>query len=87
MTILIDHYVPGDYIDIDAVEVANRDELLNGLEGAGYQLSSRGILGLIETCENCDGDGLDNGKDRNCRMCSGSGVTLDEGRGKHPYWD
>jgi len=81
--------VPGDYLDLDAIpDARERNRLLDEIEGMGYQLSSRGILGLVETCEECDGDGRDPKNDaRNCRMCDGSGTTIDEGRGKKPFWD
>lgn len=89
MTIKADFLCPGDYVDFDAIEnVFERNNLLDEIEGMGYLINSRGVLGLVETCENCDGDGLNNqNNDRNCRMCDGAGVTIDEGRGKKPHWD
>ncbi len=89
MTISAEFLLPGDNINLDDIpDARERNKLLDEIEGMGYVLNSRGTLGLIETCEECEGDGLDKRTpDRNCRMCAGSGTTIDEGRGKKPHWD
>ena len=75
--------LPGDRIDPDEMDPSELKEL----ELSGYVISTRGILGCIEMCPTCEGDGIvvSNGNEKGCRDCDGSGNVVDFGEGMEPW--
>ena len=84
--LLIESLEPGDTLDLNDFEdthgVALKRVLVDELEGRGFVLNSRGIVGEVSICSTCDGDG---GDERACRLCDDYGVTVDFGRGLKAY--
>lgn len=84
---IVDNLEPGDVVDVNHFEnthgPALKRELLGELEGRGYVLDSRGVVGEVEICSACEGDGAVRGK--GCGMCDGNGTTIDSGRGKKAF--
>lgn len=83
---LLADIAPGDRLDFDAIDEDVRQEFVDEFYGQGFTVSSDGIVGCVEQCPECDGEGfLDGG--RECRSCDGFSLVCDFGRGLRPYRD
>lgn len=81
---LLSEIAPGDRLDFEDIPEDIRQDFLDEFFGQGMLLSSRGIVGCVEICPTCDGDGqLAGGKE--CRRCEGYSQVVDWGRGLEPY--
>lgn len=77
----------GDVVNVDAFEAEygsqQRRVLLDELEGRGYVLDSKNVLGEVAICAKCAGEGEIKG--RCCVTCDGFSTTVNYGRGAKPY--
>ena len=83
---LIQNIVPGDRLDLDDLDDAIRTQFLDEFEGMGYVLLD-GVVGEVDICTACDGEGLDKKSQRGCIQCDGMSMTVDCGRGKKPFYE
>lgn len=91
MSITVERFLsnlePGDFVNVDGFEDDYgpdlRRDLLEELEGRGFVLDSRNILGEVSFCVRCEGVGEIKGKC--CSLCDGHATTVDFGRGVKPY--
>lgn len=91
MSVVVQRFIsdiqPGDVVDVNRFEDEHgcllKRVLLDELEGRGFVLDSRGVLGEVAICSKCDGEGQLKGKC--CAQCDGESTTIDQGRGKKPF--
>jgi len=85
---MLNDLAPGARLDLDEIEREYgreyRNILLDELEGRSYEISSDGIIGHVDVCPDCDGEGLDK-HDRECPTCEGYSMVEDYGKGKKPH--
>lgn len=77
----------GDVVPLDQFETEHgsllKRLLLDELEARGFVLDSKNVLGEVEICGRCNGDGEVKGKC--CSLCDGYSTTINYGRGAKPY--
>ena len=91
MHIAIERFIsglePGDVVNLDSFEASHgpalRRDLVDEIEGRGFVIDSRGILGEVSICELCNGEGELKG--RACPSCDGYSTTVNYGRGCKPF--
>ncbi len=83
---LLSEVAPGDRFDLDSIAPELRDSFLTEFEGQGMVVNSSGVVGCVEMCPDCDGDGQLKGG-RECSACEGFSLVADFGRGMVPYRD
>lgn len=79
---IVNNIEPGEHLDIDLFGDnhgrAAALELIEALEINGYTVNGNGKVGLIQLCDECDGEGLDDdGND--CPICEGYSSIVDYG--------
>jgi hypothetical protein len=78
---------PGDVVPLDSFGEEHgpmlKRLLLDELEARGFVLDSRNVLGEVQLCTRCEGEGELNGKC--CQLCDGYSTVVDWGKGLRPY--
>ena len=84
---LLSDLEPGDTVPLESIENEYGAELLGLLleeiEGRGFVLNSRNVLGEVSICSLCDGTGTM--KNRGCPQCDGYSTVVTFGRGHMPF--
>lgn len=81
----LDDLVPGDKLDIVNLDQDEKNEILDEIMNRGLVLEDD-IVGEIDNCLHCGGEGIEPGKEEACRSCDGACTVVDFGRGKRPYY-
>lgn len=81
----VNNLLPGDRINLDGLKDDFRRALLEELDAQGYTINTRGVLGEIMICPECEGDGTN--KYKSCDKCDGFGTVVDYGEGLKPFRD